>query len=211
MDLTRALHHLEDAQLIRLGEEEDRTGTFRHVLIQESAYDSLLRPERRRLHQEVGTMLEQSFPGRVDDIADVLAKHFDEGGEPAKALRLYTRAGDLASKRSANEEAAMLYGRALDLGWTMAAEEDLLAELGSKRGRALELAGHYPEALSAYDELIEFGVRDRSWKIELTGLMASASIRTVPTEVHDHALAGELGERARRRWSIIEKPPACSR
>jgi hypothetical protein len=46
VDLTRALHHLEDAQLIRLGDNKDRTGTSRHVLIQESAYDSLLRPER---------------------------------------------------------------------------------------------------------------------------------------------------------------------
>jgi hypothetical protein len=46
MDLTGALRHLEDAQLLRLGDDKDRTGTFRHVLIQESAYDSLLRPDR---------------------------------------------------------------------------------------------------------------------------------------------------------------------
>ena len=69
MDLAGVLHHLEDAQLIRLGDEKDRTGSFRHVLIQESAHDSLLRPERRRLHQEVGETLEQSFSGRLDDVA----------------------------------------------------------------------------------------------------------------------------------------------
>ena len=136
MDLTGALRHLEDAQLIRLGDDKDRTGTFRHVIIQESAYDSLLRPDRRRLHQEVGEILEQTFQGRLDDIADVLANHFDEGGESPKALRLYARAGDLASRRSDNHEAAMLYGRALELAWPLDADEDTLADLGSKKGRA---------------------------------------------------------------------------
>jgi len=110
MDRTGVLQHLEGAQLIRIGDENERTGTFRHVLIQESAHESLLRPERRRLHEEVGETLEQSFAGRLDDIADVLAKHIDEGGEASKALRLYARAGDPASRRSANHEAATLTG-----------------------------------------------------------------------------------------------------
>jgi tetratricopeptide (TPR) repeat protein len=196
MDITGVLQHLEGAQLIRLGDESDRTGTFRHVLIQESAYDSLLRPERRRLHQEVGETLEQSFAGRLDDISDVLAKHFDEGGEAPKALHLYARAGDLASRRSANNEAAMLYGRALELAWATEADDDAVADLGSKKGRALELAGRYAEALAAYDEMIETGARRETWKVELTALIASASIRTVPTEVFDPAHAAELAERA---------------
>lgn len=190
------LQHLEDANLIRLEDAGDGAAAFRHGLIQETAYDSLLRPERRELHHRVAEILEALFASRVDEYADVLAYHWDEGGDSARALRLYTRAGEQASRRWANIEAAMHFDRALSLALVLQAEDEIITDLASKKGRALELTGRYAEALASYAELIDTGRRQGSWRLELAGLLASASIRGVPTEVTDLAEASALVERA---------------
>ena len=95
-----------------------------------------------------------------------------------------------------NQEAALLYGRAVTLAWLIEAEDEVLADLGVRRGRALELAGRYHEALAAYDELMESGHRQKSWRVELAGLAASASIRALPTEVFNLDEATKLADRA---------------
>ncbi|HSB90056.1 MAG TPA: hypothetical protein VLD63_08540 [Anaerolineales bacterium] len=194
--LAAVLQHLEDANLIRLESASEGAASFHHGLIQETAYDSLLRPERRELHLQVAEILEGFLASRGDEFADVLAHHFDEGGDSPKAMRLYGRAGELALRRWANQEAAMLYGRALALAVALRTEDELITDLASKKGRALELAGRYAEALAGYSELTDVGRRFNSWRIELAGLLAGASIRGVPTEVFDLAESSALTERA---------------
>lgn len=109
------LQDLEDADLIRLDLGSEDMETFRHVLIQDSTNESLLRPERLDPHREVGETFERLALGRTDDVADVLAHHYDEGGEPAMALRLCVRAGELASRWSLKKNDLANAGRELEV------------------------------------------------------------------------------------------------
>ena len=70
---------------------------FRHALVQDAAYDSLLLADRRQLHQMVGEVLEQAYPERLAEFAPVLAQHFTMAGLDDKALDYLILAGDTAA------------------------------------------------------------------------------------------------------------------
>src|SRR5215813_7132866 len=59
---------------------------FRHALVQDAAYGSLLKQERRELHGLVGEALEELFPDRRDELAPVLAMHYEQAGETDRAI-----------------------------------------------------------------------------------------------------------------------------
>jgi len=185
MHLEESLRRLEDAQLILLEPSGGPAAAFKHVLVQESAYQSLVRPERRRLHLLVGQTLESMFPDRREELADVLAQHFDEAGDAARAIDLYSMAGELAARRTANLEAAALFGRAFDLAVESRADEDVLTRLGARHGRSLELAGRQHEALAAYDGMVREARQRGLRRLEIDGLAAGASLQAVPTAVFD--------------------------
>jgi class 3 adenylate cyclase len=86
---------------------------FQHVLIQEAAYNSLLKPERRRLHAAVADALEVLHPERPASLAPVLARHLDEAGAAARAIPYLLQAGRQAAVGFAIHEARAAYDRAL--------------------------------------------------------------------------------------------------
>jgi class 3 adenylate cyclase/tetratricopeptide (TPR) repeat protein len=88
---------------------------FKHALIQDVAYQTLLVRRRRELHAATGRALEALHGDRAADHAEVLARHFSAGDERAKALEYLTIAGDRAAAVFADREAAALYERALPL------------------------------------------------------------------------------------------------
>ena len=76
------LDTLEARGLIRVASfEPELEYLFRHALLQDTAYESLLKQERRALHDVVGQTLEQLYPERVGELAAVLAMHYEEAGE----------------------------------------------------------------------------------------------------------------------------------
>src|SRR6185436_8223568 len=81
MTLHADLSALEASGLVRLSQiEPELEYLFRHVLIQDAAYHSLLKADRRRLHLMVGEALERLYPDRADtqELAPLLGQHFDE-------------------------------------------------------------------------------------------------------------------------------------
>lgn len=107
------LDTLEAKGLIRLAAfEPELEYLFRHALIQDTAYDSLLKQERRVLHRMVGDALEELYPERRGDLAAVLAMHFEQAGETHKAIRYLVDAAKFAYERNAIVEAFDLYTRA---------------------------------------------------------------------------------------------------
>jgi tetratricopeptide (TPR) repeat protein len=88
---------------------------FRHALIQEAIYRTMLRSERRRLHGRVAWALESLSEGRLPEVAAVLAHHFAAAGEEERAVHYFELAGDHAETAYANEEAIASYRAALDL------------------------------------------------------------------------------------------------
>ncbi|HEY7599140.1 MAG TPA: hypothetical protein VH741_04360, partial [Candidatus Limnocylindrales bacterium] len=88
---------------------------FRHALLQDAAYESLLKQERRALHRLVGGALETLYPERHGELAAVLARHFEQAGEADKAIEYLVEAAAFAWQRNALVEAHDLYTRAAAL------------------------------------------------------------------------------------------------
>jgi len=85
---------------------------FRHWLVQDTAYGSLLRQERKSLHGQVGEAIEALYPNRRDELAAVLGMHFEEAGDSDKAIAYLAAAGRYAIDRNAIQEAFSAYDRA---------------------------------------------------------------------------------------------------
>lgn len=79
--------------------------TFKHALLQDAAYASLLKSSRQLHHQRIAEVLEAQFPEMVDTQPELLAHHYGMCGNATKAVEYSTRAGQKAARQSANEEA----------------------------------------------------------------------------------------------------------
>ena len=88
---------------------------FRHWLVQDAAYGSLLKQERRELHRVVGESLEKLYPDRGGELAGVLAIHFSEAGDTDKAVDYLIAAGRFAMDRNAIAEAFAAFDKAAGL------------------------------------------------------------------------------------------------
>jgi class 3 adenylate cyclase/DNA-binding winged helix-turn-helix (wHTH) protein/tetratricopeptide (TPR) repeat protein len=114
--LQHALTQLVEAELLhQRGEPPQVTFIFKHALIQEAAYQSLLKSKRQQYHQQTVRMLEQRFPEIADTQPELLAHHCTEAGLPGQALPYWQRAGQLAIERSANVEAISHFTKGLEL------------------------------------------------------------------------------------------------
>src|SRR5438132_299574 len=148
LSLEKDLQTLEGSGLIRLAATyPDLEYWFRHALVQETTYQTLVRPDRKHLHRIVGEVLERASDGH-SALAPLLAHHFDQAGDESRAQAYYLLAGDNAARVYANAEASAHYTRALEvLSQSANPSTAALNELYSKRGRALELSGQYDQAL----------------------------------------------------------------
>src|SRR5262249_31755006 len=89
--------------------------TFKHVLIQDAAYQSLLRETRRAWHARIARVLVDRFPTLVASEPEQGARHCDAGGVVGAAVTYYHRAGALATRRAAHPEAIGHLGRGIEL------------------------------------------------------------------------------------------------
>src|SRR5678816_2646505 len=109
------LTDLEHRSLVQVAQlEPDLEYIFRHALVQDAAYGSLLKQDRKRLHHSVAATLEHLFPLRLEELAPLLAMHFDRAGLDERSLHYFALAGDSAARRSANAEAVTHYTRAIE-------------------------------------------------------------------------------------------------
>lgn len=114
--LEAALDKLLDAGLvIRRGTPPDASYTFKHALVQDAAYDSLLKSRRIQLHAAIAQALEQEFTDRVANKPEWLAHHHTHAGNLDAAIPLWRMAGDLALRRVALNEAVAHFQKGLGL------------------------------------------------------------------------------------------------
>jgi class 3 adenylate cyclase/predicted ATPase len=124
-----ALEQLVGSELVfRRGVPPDATYTFKHALVQDAAYQSLLKSRRQQLHASIAQALEQQFPEIGEAGPEVLAQHLTNAGLPAQAIPYWRRAGELAAARSANVEAIAHLGKGLELVGTLPHAPEHLAE-----------------------------------------------------------------------------------
>jgi predicted ATPase len=162
-----ALEQLTAADLVHCDGTPPRcVYTFRHALIQEAAYSSLLRAKRRHLHREIALALEKHFPETIDERPELIGHHYAVAGQAEKAIPYLRRAAGLATDRAAHTEA--------------------LVHVDT----ALKLLGDLPD--DAHRKQLELGLRVAlGINLEATGGYAAAQVQK--TYARARELCNELG------------------
>ena len=112
----QGLHRLVEAELLyQQGLPPQATYFFKHALIQEAAYQSLLRSARQQYHRRIAQILEERFPTLCETQPELLAHHSTEAGVLAQAIPYWQQAGQRALQRSANLEAISQLTKGLEL------------------------------------------------------------------------------------------------
>jgi len=163
--LDEAEHHLDDClgqlqqlELIRQKQAlPELEYMFRHALVQEASYASILAERRRKLHAQVGKAIERLFADRLDEFAGFLAYHFARAEDWENAQKYLFRAGDQAVRMAADVEAMTHYQKAVDAYSRIYGERwDPLqrASLARKMGEALFRLGKDEQAAEQFSEAL---------------------------------------------------------
>jgi class 3 adenylate cyclase/tetratricopeptide (TPR) repeat protein len=123
--LKHALAQLEQAELVfRRGEPPDAVYSFKHALVRDAAYESLLKSRRNQLHGQIARKLEERFADIVASQPEIVAHHFTEAGLVEPAIDYWLKAGNLALSRSANAEAVKHLRRGIELTQSQASSAE---------------------------------------------------------------------------------------
>jgi class 3 adenylate cyclase/predicted ATPase len=126
--LQGALAQLVAAEIVtQRGLPPQATYTFKHALIQDAAYASLLRRTRQQYHQRIAQVLTERFPETTEMQPELLAHHYTQAGLAAHAIPYWQQAGQQALQRSANLEAVQHVTKGLEM-LTMLPETPTLAQ-----------------------------------------------------------------------------------
>ena len=178
-DLEDALARLIDAELLYCrGRPPNATYTFKHALVQDTAYQSLLKSRREPIHSRIAEALENQFREIVEAEPELLAHHYTEARHIEQAIPYWQKAGQRAVASSANAEAIGHFIKALDVMRTLPAskernQQELALQIALGTAQAVTEGSGSPEVgstLARADELCrELG--DRSEHIDvLVGL-----------------------------------------
>jgi len=141
--LQSALAQLEDAELLfRTGAPLDARYTFKHALVQDTAYESLLKSRRQVLHRRIAETLRDKFPAVAAAEPELVAHHFTQAALDEPAIEWWGKAGDQALRRSAFKEAIAHLGKAIEM-------TDKAAAMPPQGGERLRLQIGYGNALIA--------------------------------------------------------------
>lgn len=114
--LQRELQKLEEADLLyQHGFPPEATYVFKHALIREAAYQSLLKSTRQQYHREIAHVLIERFPTLTETQPELLARHYTEADLRPQAIPLWLKAGRKAVERFANEEAISHFSKGREL------------------------------------------------------------------------------------------------
>jgi predicted ATPase len=118
--LQQGLQQLVDAELIcRRGLPSQGSYLFNHALVQDTAYQSLLKSTRKHHHEQIAQVLEDRFPEAQETQPELLAHHYTEAGLLAQAIPYWQQAGQRAVQRLANAEAVAHFTQGLALLQTL--------------------------------------------------------------------------------------------
>jgi predicted ATPase/class 3 adenylate cyclase len=159
-ELQGALDRLTEAGLItRRGMPPSASFLFKHALVQDVAYETLLRSRRQQLHTVIARVVLDRFPEQKERQPELVAHHFTEAGQAVEAAGYWLQAGQRSAQRSAHREAVHQLQRGLDQLMTLAGstERDRLElafqlALGTELQRARGLAA--PQVAAAYERAI---------------------------------------------------------
>ncbi|HXW80618.1 MAG TPA: AAA family ATPase, partial [Acidimicrobiales bacterium] len=174
--------------LVVLANVPEPTYRFRHALIQEATYKSLLKHQRQKLHARAARALEQVSGGWSEEAASVLGHHFALAGDTERAAHYLDLAADRAAQSFANDEAIASYHRALELlGSGPDMNRAQAAQVWLKLGRLLQHLGRYGEARAAYQKAVPLAAAGQA--VEAAKPHIALGLLEVHDRRHDEALA----------------------
>ena len=197
-ELQSALHRLMAAGLLfRQGVPPHATYLFKHALVQDAAYGTLLREPRRALHARIAEVLRDRFTNMADAEPEVVAHHFTQAALAEAGIEWWKKAGERALRSSAYEEAIAHLEKALVLAGALAespAQRLLRLRLQIANGQALIHARGFaaPETAAAFSRAREFasGVEDVTERFPVYyGLWAGSWVRGEFAQMLEPALA----------------------
>ena len=109
----------ESGLVFRRGVLPDAVFTFKHALVRDAAYDTLLKSRRKELHGRIARVLEERFPATADAEPELLAYHLTEAVQTERAIGYWCKAGELALRRMALTEAISHLTKGLELVATL--------------------------------------------------------------------------------------------
>ena len=188
--LQTALERLADADILLvqglLPQSEYR---FKHVLIQDAAYENMLRSRRQALHRSVGKTIESRFAEIAESQPELIAQHYEAATMPEQAIPYWMKAGERALARSAYREPLAYFDRALTLARSLPEDPararqilDLLLLLGETHSRNR----HLSEALQTFKEAFEI-----ARTVGSSTHLARAAVGASVSETYSGALALE--------------------
>lgn len=195
--LQRALARLVEAELLyQQGFPPHATYTFKHALVQDTAYQSLLKSTRQQYHQQIVRALTTHFPESVATQPELLARHYTEAGLQTEAVDAWQQAGVRADAHSAYAEAIAHFTQALDVLQTMPAtpqHTQRALALHTALGWSLQAAQGYtsPEAERIYTRALALCQQGGDGEQHVYVLMGLWAVRVGRAE---WSLARELSE-----------------
>lgn len=150
--LEQGLRHLQAADIVSVVPGAPTpVYLFRHALLRETAYQSLLFQEREQIHRQVAEALMQRYADNLRPYYPALAYHYSQARAPRPAFRYASAAGHDAYAIFANHEAVHFYDIALAYGAALEAPEvwAALADIWLARGHALMHLGNYTQAVES--------------------------------------------------------------
>ncbi len=156
--LDRVLDELRDLDLIEESSgAREREYAFKHAVIRDVVYESILLSRRAELHGRVGTRIESLFAGRLEEVYSLLAYHFAQAKDGERALDYLLAAGDLAAAMASDTEALAHYRQANDeflrgfgAGWQPVERARLERKMGeafSRRSEHADAEVHFQRSL----------------------------------------------------------------
>jgi class 3 adenylate cyclase/predicted ATPase len=195
-ELRQALDKLIEAQLVFCtASSPEPVYMFKHALIRDAVYKSLLKSKRQQVHEQIAQVLEKQFPETAATQPELLAYHYQEAGLNGQAILYWQRAGQRAIEHSANNEAIAHFTRGLELLETLPDNTERIQKeliLQSALGTPLVMTRGYgaPEVEKAYGrawELCQQVGETRQLFTALRGLWVFYLVRA------DYRTAHELG------------------
>jgi class 3 adenylate cyclase/tetratricopeptide (TPR) repeat protein len=114
-ELDTTLAHLQQSEIVqRIDSQNSTRFAFKHALLRDAAYESLLKSTRREIHAQVGAAIKSELPEIVADQPELLAYHYNLAGNAELAVRYWVMGGQRARGRSANVEAMEQFRKALE-------------------------------------------------------------------------------------------------
>jgi TOMM system kinase/cyclase fusion protein len=208
--LQQGLRQLVEAELLyQRGILPQATYIFKHALIQDTAYQSLLKSTRLQYHRQIAQVLVDRFPETAETQPELVAHHYTEASLSAQAVPYWQRAGERATQHSAHAEAISHLTKGLALLQTLPdlaarAQQELTLQVALGAPLMATKGWAAPEAEHAFTRARELcrqlGETPQLFPV-LAGLSAVYHVRG------EHTIARELGEQMMRLAQSTQRPP----